>query len=151
MRLLLNAIEHGGRFSPDQQVHVTRVRTPRAVVYMIRDPGEGFMPTALPHAALSNPDDEPTRHAEYRERVGMRPGGFGLLVARGLVDDVVHNERGSGVLLLEYLQPFSGPDAEAHQDAPRLAPTRATPRLSSVAADIHGHSSCSRSRPLRQT
>lgn len=109
--LLLNAIEHGGRFRPDQHVHVTSVRTPRAVVYMIRDPGEGFLPTALPHAALSNPDEEPTRHAEYRERIGMRPGGFGLLVARGLVDDVVHNERGNGVLLIKYLQPFLGPDA----------------------------------------
>lgn len=149
MRLLLNAIEHGGRFSPDQQVHVTSARTLRAVVYMIRDPGEGFMPTALPHAALSNPDG--TRHAEHRERVGMRPGGFGLLVARGLVDDVVHNERGNGVLLIKYLQPFSGPDAAVHQDAPRLSPTRATPRLPSVASDIQGHSSCSSSRPLRQT
>lgn len=59
---------------------------------------------------LSNPDEEPTRHVEYRERVGMRRMVWPARRTR-LLDDVVHNEKGDDVLLVKYLQPFVGPDA----------------------------------------
>jgi len=35
---------------------------------------------------------------------GQRPGGFGILMSRNLVDELVYNERGSGVLFVKYLK-----------------------------------------------
>ena len=64
--MLLNAIEHGGRFDPNQIVRVSYYRLTKAVVYLIQDPGEGFSFKALPHAAISNPADAPTAHLLYR-------------------------------------------------------------------------------------
>lgn len=33
----------------------------------------------------------------------MRPGGFGVLLAQRLVDQVVYNEQGNEVMLIKYL------------------------------------------------
>ena len=57
----------------------------------------------LPHAAISNPAESPVEHVEVRERLGMRPGGFGLLMTRQLVDEMIYNEVGNEVLLIKYL------------------------------------------------
>lgn len=59
--ILLNAMEHGGGFDPDQVVEVSAVRTARAIVFYVRDPGPGYAPERLPHAAVSNPPDDPDR------------------------------------------------------------------------------------------
>jgi anti-sigma regulatory factor (Ser/Thr protein kinase) len=40
---------------------------------------------------------------EEREARGLRPGGFGILMAKGLVDDLYYNEQGNEVLLIKYL------------------------------------------------
>lgn len=40
--ILLNAMEHGAAFNPEQVVEVTAVRTGRAMVFYLRDPGAGF-------------------------------------------------------------------------------------------------------------
>jgi anti-sigma regulatory factor (Ser/Thr protein kinase) len=34
----------------------------------------------------------------------MRPGGFGLLMARKLVDELIYNEQGNEVVLVKYLE-----------------------------------------------
>lgn len=101
--ILMNAIEHGGQFDPDRRVDITRVRTAGMLMYLIRDPGEGFDPADLPHAAISNPDD-PMQHILYRDAHGMRAGGFGLLAAKGFVDDLVHNSKGNEAVLIKYLK-----------------------------------------------
>lgn len=101
--ILLNAIEHGGGMNPDQWVHISRIRTARAVLYHVEDPGPGFSLDALPHAAVSNPPGQPLAHSERRIAMGLRPGGFGILVARGLMDDVIYSEKGNEVMLLRYL------------------------------------------------
>ena len=59
----------------------------------------GFLFNALPHAAVSNPVDAPAAHLLYRSEHGLRAGGFGILFARKLVDEVVHNEKGNEVIL----------------------------------------------------
>ena len=33
----------------------------------------------------------------------MRPGGFGMLIVRQVVDEVAYNERGNEVLLIKHL------------------------------------------------
>ncbi len=81
--VLMNAMEHGGGFDPDQVVEVTAVRTARTMVFYLRDPGPGFDIAALPHAAVTRPDD-PLAVAELREHRGPAPGG--LRPAAGAAD-----------------------------------------------------------------
>lgn len=102
--ILLNAMEHGAAFNPDQVVEVTAVRTNRSMVFYVRDPGAGFHHETLEHAAGVNPDD-PTAHIRIREEEGMRPGGFGLLLAAGTVDELIYSEIGNEVILIKYLAP----------------------------------------------
>jgi len=100
--VLVNAMEHGGGFDPDQVVEVTAVRTARTMVFHLRDPGPGFDFSALPHAAVARPDD-PLGMAGTRAQRGLRPGGFGLLITRQVVDEMIHNERGNEVILIKHL------------------------------------------------
>jgi CheY-like chemotaxis protein/anti-sigma regulatory factor (Ser/Thr protein kinase) len=102
--LLMNAIEHGGGSDPNKRVQVTYVRTTRAILYIIQDPGKGFSFDDIDHAAVANPPDEPVRHLEIRAEKGVRPGGFGILLTRNLVDELVYNEKGNEVLFIKYLK-----------------------------------------------
>ena len=43
------------------------------------------------------------RAAMHRDHVGLRAGGFGILIARQIVDELVYNERGNEVLLIRHL------------------------------------------------
>ena len=101
--VLLNAMEHGGGFDPDKAVEVSAVRTQRAVVYYVRDPGRGFRPESMAHAAVGHPGDDPTAHLEARLEMGLRPGGFGLLIVRQIVDEILYSEAGNEVLLIKHL------------------------------------------------
>jgi DNA-binding NarL/FixJ family response regulator len=107
--ILMNAMEHGAAFNPEQVVEVTAVRTGRAMVFYVRDPGAGFRRESLSHAAIANPSEDPTAHVELREEEGMRAGGFGLLVAAGTVDELIYSEIGNEVLLIKYLDLASVP------------------------------------------
>lgn len=101
--LLLNAIEHGGHSDPSKKVYVACIRTGRTILYYIRDPGEGFSLDNLPHAAISNPPDSPFEHAGVRSQMGIRPGGFGILLSRNFVDELIYNEKGNEVLLIKHV------------------------------------------------
>jgi anti-sigma regulatory factor (Ser/Thr protein kinase)/CheY-like chemotaxis protein len=101
--LLLNAVEHGGGSDPGKHVRISLVRTARSLIVRIQDPGKGFSMDLLPHAAISNPDDAPIQHVEVRTKQGQRPGGFGILMTRNLVDELVYNQRGNEVLFVKYL------------------------------------------------
>jgi anti-sigma regulatory factor (Ser/Thr protein kinase) len=101
--VLLNAIEHGGKLDPNKYVEIDYVRARRMVTCRIADPGAGFALDDVPHAAISNPMDDPIRHVALREAQGMRPGGFGVLLARQLVDQLIYSQDGNEVLLVKYL------------------------------------------------
>jgi len=107
--ILLNAMEHGAAFNPDQVIQVTAVRTARSLVFYVRDPGAGFRRESLSHAAIANPSGDPVAHIVEREREGIRPGGFGLLLAGGTVDELIYSEIGNEVLLIKYLDPAQQP------------------------------------------
>ena len=102
--LLFNAVEHGGKCDPRKHIRVSLLRARRAVIVQVQDPGRGFSIDALSHAAINNPDDSPTRHVELRAEQGRRPGGFGILMARSLVDELIYNERGNEVMFVKYLK-----------------------------------------------
>ena len=105
--ILLNAMEHGAAFNPEQVVEVAAVRTARAMVFYIRDPGAGFRRESLSHAAIANPADDPAAHIAQREAEGMRPGGYGLLLAGGTVDELIYSDIGNEVLLIKYVDSAS--------------------------------------------
>jgi len=102
--LLLNGIEHGAKSDPRKRVRASILRTARSVIVHVHDPGKGFSLDLLPHAAISNPDDSPVRHVEFRQEHGQRPGGFGILMARNMVDELLYNERGNAALFVKYLK-----------------------------------------------
>jgi len=101
--ILLNAMEHGGKFDPQSYVQVEYVRARRMISCRISDPGPGFTLDEIPHAAIANPPDEPIRHAQIREEAGLRPGGLGILLAQHLLDQVIYGQKGNDVLLIKYL------------------------------------------------
>jgi len=101
--MLLNAMEHGAGFDPDKVIEVSAVRTARAIVYHFRDPGSGFRRADLKHATPTSSPEAVLETAVHRAEAGLRPGGFGMLIVREIVDEVVHNERGNEVLLIKHL------------------------------------------------
>ncbi len=101
--MLRNAVEWGGRFDPDRKVRVAYLRARRMVLYRIHDPGPGFRPDDLPHAAVSYPVEEIAESARVRQEKGLRPGGFGILIARAMVDELLYNEAHNEVLFVKYL------------------------------------------------
>jgi len=101
--MLLNAIEHGGGFDASQYVEIEYVRARHMVACHITDPGPGFTLDEIPHAAVANPTDDPIRHIAIREEQGMRPGGFGVLLAQQLVDELIYGQDGNEVILIKYL------------------------------------------------
>jgi DNA-binding response OmpR family regulator len=101
--LLMNAVEHGGHLDPEKTVDLSYIRTARSIVYYIRDPGEGFSLGALEHAAVGNSPDEPLHHVELRRRMGLRPGGFGLLMTKSFADELIYSGKGNEVILIKYL------------------------------------------------
>jgi len=100
--LLLNAVEWGGKLDPRRRVRISYLRARRMLLYRIADPGEGFRMDALPHAAISHPDS-PLEHMNVREEKGLRPGGFGLLMVRAKVDELIYNEKQNEVMFVKYL------------------------------------------------
>ena len=101
--LLMNAIEHGAGSDPNKTVRLDYMRTEKSIVYKVVDPGEGFSFSNLQHAAVSNDPEAPHQHCEVRKRLGLRPGGFGILVTKSLADELIYNEKGNEVLLIKYV------------------------------------------------
>ncbi len=101
--ILLNAMEHGGHFDPSHYVEISFVKARRAVICRVKDPGQGFSPDEVRHAANAKTPEDLFSHIAVREEKGLRPGGFGLLMARKLVDELIYSEQGNEVVLVKYL------------------------------------------------
>jgi anti-sigma regulatory factor (Ser/Thr protein kinase) len=99
-----NAIEWGHRKQVDRVVTVMYHIDLEKVSIHVRDEGPGFNPKNLPHAAHS---ENPLAHVEVREALGLREGGFGILMTGGLVDQLRYNELGNEVTLVKYFSPRS--------------------------------------------
>ncbi len=101
--LLSNAIEWGAGSDPTRDVRIAYLRTRRMVLYRIADPGPGFRFEELAHAAAGALEPERLEHVKVREDRGIRPGGFGLLLARALVDELIYNQAQNEVVFVKYL------------------------------------------------
>jgi len=93
-----NAIEWGNRRQKGLTVRLAYELTDAFVKVVITDQGSGFDPRRLPHAAN---DDDPVTHLSIREKLGLREGGFGIMISRGMVDEVVYNGAGNQVTLIK--------------------------------------------------
>jgi CheY-like chemotaxis protein/anti-sigma regulatory factor (Ser/Thr protein kinase) len=102
--LLLNAIEWGGLLDPNRKVRIAYVRAQKMLLYRIADPGPGFSFEDLKHAAVGQPEgSSPLEHMQVRMERGIRPGGFGILMARAKVDELIYNEARNEVVFVKYL------------------------------------------------
>ena len=102
--LALNAVEWGGKLDPTRRVRISCLRAKRMILYRIADPGSGFNIDELTHAAIGQPPDDPIAHMEVREAKGLRPGGFGLMSVREIVDELIYNEQRNEVVFVKYLE-----------------------------------------------
>jgi two-component system, OmpR family, response regulator len=101
-----NAIEWGHRKNVALVLRITYRINPSSITLIITDEGPGFNPRNLPHAAS---DDDPIGHIEIRNDMGLREGGFGIMLARGLVDEFRYNKLGNEVTLVKHFAPVSKP------------------------------------------
>ncbi|HXG92730.1 MAG TPA: response regulator [Blastocatellia bacterium] len=101
--MLNNAIEHGGKCDPSMRVEVKYIRLKRAVLYSIKDPGEGFDLEHIEHAAIANPEDNPFRHMQVRQEKGLRPGGFGIMLASQVMDELLYNKKHNELIFVKYI------------------------------------------------
>ena len=101
--LLLNAIEWGGQLDPNRKVRIACLRARRMLLYRIADPGPGFSFKGLRHAAVGHPEGSPLDHMSHREDQGLRPGGFGIMIAQAKVDELIYNEAQNEVVFVKYL------------------------------------------------
>jgi DNA-binding response OmpR family regulator len=101
MEMGQNAIEWGNRHRSEQLVDITYRIHPDRVEIVVKDQGSGFDRLRLPHAA--SPED-PIAHMDVREKLGIREGGFGLLITGGMVDEMRYNDVGNQVTLIKRFQ-----------------------------------------------
>jgi two-component system, OmpR family, response regulator len=99
MEMGSNAIEWGHEKNADLVLRITYRIDPTSVTLIIKDQGPGFNPLNLPHAAS---EEDPIGHIEIRNEMGRREGGFGIMLARGLVDRFRYNKDGNEVTLIKY-------------------------------------------------
>jgi two-component system, OmpR family, response regulator len=98
MEMAHNAIEWGNLHQSDRLVKITyRVHDDHLEI-VVRDQGPGFDRSTLPHAAIAG---DPFTHLDVREKLGLRAGGFGLLICQGMVDEMRYNDLGNEVTLIK--------------------------------------------------
>jgi CheY-like chemotaxis protein len=101
MEMVSNAIEWGNRRNKELPVTISYELTADAVKFVVTDQGAGFDPRNVPHAAK---EDDPVAHMEIREKLGLRDGGFGIMIAKGMVDKVEYNAAGNQVTLTKHFK-----------------------------------------------
>jgi DNA-binding response OmpR family regulator len=102
MEMGQNAIEWGNRHRAEALVAITYRTYDDRVEVVIRDQGSGFDPKEVPHAAQA---DDPIAHMDVREKLGLREGGFGMMISRGMLDELRYNAKGNEVTLVKRFRP----------------------------------------------
>lgn len=100
--IVMNAMEHGGKFDPNQYVEVTYLKSKRQVMCHVKDPGTGFsLQEVLEDAKRWEAIDSASlSKVEVSDTV---PRGLGILIAEKFVDELIYSEKGNDVVLIKYL------------------------------------------------
>ena len=104
MEMGQNAIEWGNKHRSEALVTITYRLYADRVVIMVKDQGSGFDVENLPHAAQA---EDPIAHMDVREKLGLREGGFGMMISRGMLDELRYNDVGNEVTLIKRFPPPS--------------------------------------------
>ena len=111
MEMAQNAIEWGNLHQSDRLVNITYRVYDDHLEIVVRDQGQGFDRSSLPHAAVAG---DPFTHLDVREKLGLRAGGFGLLICQGMVDELRYNDVGNEVTLIKlFASPRRSPPDES--------------------------------------
>ena len=105
-----NAIEWGNGRNEDLTVMIAYEVSDEQMKFVITDQGQGFDPCECPHAAC---EEDPVSHLDLREKLGLRQGGFGIMIAKGMVDKVEYNDTGNQVTLTKYFTTLPSAAAQA--------------------------------------
>lgn len=89
-----NAIEWGNKLDEERTIRLSYKLEADRIKIRIADEGHGFNPDHVP-----DPTVDPIKMIENREADGKRPGGFGIHLARKVMDIVNYNERGNIVTM----------------------------------------------------
>ncbi len=114
MEMAQNAIEWGNRHQSDRLVNITYRVYEDMLEIIVLDQGPGFDRTHIPHAAVA---DDPFTHLDLREKLGLRAGGFGLLICQGMVDEMRYNDAGNEVTLIKRFGPTADPARRSAGDS----------------------------------
>jgi CheY-like chemotaxis protein len=103
--VLLNAMEHGGRFDPREFVEVCYLKSKRMIMCRVKDPGEGFSMQEIRDAETAEPLEKYAQHLKTQswEKMEIPPRGVGILMARKFLDDLIFSEKGNEAFLIKYL------------------------------------------------
>lgn len=103
--VMLNAMEHGGRFDPREYVEACYLKSKRMVMCRVKDPGEGFSMREIYDAETAEPLQKYAHQANMQtwDNMRMPPRGLGILMARKFLDDLIFNEKGNEAFLIKYL------------------------------------------------
>ncbi|MCY3023324.1 MAG: response regulator [Planctomycetota bacterium] len=97
--IVRNAIEWGNQNDPTKELRLSYCLLPDRITFRVEDEGAGFNPTAL-----KDPSVDPQAHIRERRASGKRMGGWGIFLAKKMVDEVTFNSRGNVVFLTKYLR-----------------------------------------------
>ncbi len=111
-----NAIEWGNANDPNKRLRLSCYRKSDRITIRVEDEGPGFDPTLL-----KDPSIDPQRHIQERRSSGKRMGGWGIFLARKMVDEVTFNRRGNVVFLTKYLRELRAPKTESSRTSRRHA------------------------------
>jgi len=106
MEMAHNAIEWGNKHQSERPVKITYRIHEDHLEIVVRDEGPGS--DRRVHAQAVIPDD-PFTHVDVREKLGLRAGGFGLLICQGMVDEMQYNDQGNIVTLIKRFAPSQSP------------------------------------------
>src|SRR5208283_1701860 len=101
--IMLNATEHGGKLDPSKFVEICYLRTKRMVMCRVKDPGEGFSLKEIEDAETSGPLMSWALQVRSGEAIDPPTRGFGILMARKFVDDLIFSDKGNEAFLIKYL------------------------------------------------
>jgi anti-sigma regulatory factor (Ser/Thr protein kinase) len=95
LEMAANAIEWGNGSNPALNIRIKFRADPDLIIFLVRDQGDGFEHyqngRAMPSVEELMGKDGPIR----------MPNGFGIMLARGLVDKFLYNDRGNEVILIK--------------------------------------------------
>jgi DNA-binding NarL/FixJ family response regulator len=103
--MVLNAIEHGGRFDGSQRAEIAYLRARHVVICRVKDSGPGFSQKAVIQILMADLPHDPIHHGAYCEAQGLRRGC--APIARHFVDDLIPNDKGKDAVRIKHLADLS--------------------------------------------